>query len=106
MLLTTMLIHFQLGKATHYAPEFEGHRMANGEIFHQTDMVAASNLYPLGTHIYVKNILTGESVSVIVKDRTAKRFRVLDLSSAAYYALGGKKRDGWVIVRMTEVKEN
>ena len=80
--------------------------MADGEIFHQRDMVAASNYWPLGTRLRVRNILTGDTIYVTVKDRTAKRFRVLDLSSAAFTALGGKRRDGWTIVTMTNLSES
>jgi peptidoglycan lytic transglycosylase len=100
--LITLFIHLNLAKATFYGPGFEGRRMADGAVFHQRDMVAASNYWPLETKLRVTNLLTGESVSVTVKDRTDKRYRVLDLSSAAFDALGISRRNGWAIVTMTE----
>lgn len=100
-MLATTLLTVSFAKATFYAPKFDGRKMANGAIFYSYDMVAASNQYPLGTVLKITNILNGRSIKVTVQDRTAKRFHGLDLSLAAFRALGIKEKRGWALVMIT-----
>jgi len=56
-------------EASWYGPNFQGKIMANGEIFNQNDLVAASPTLPLGTKVKITNISNSKSVTVIIKDR-------------------------------------
>lgn len=70
--------------------------MANGQLFHQTALTVASLDYPLGTVLRLTAPRTGRSVLVTVTDRGpwGTRYR-LDLSKAAFQALGFKLSEGW-----------
>ncbi|MBU3677439.1 MAG: septal ring lytic transglycosylase RlpA family protein [Chitinophagaceae bacterium] len=69
------------GTASYYHPKFEGRKTATGEVFSQKGLTAASNHYPLGTHLKVTNPSNGKSIVVRVNDRMAKNStRVLDLT--------------------------
>lgn len=101
ILVAAVLFSTTCVRATRYAPKFEGRKMANGRIFHQYDMVAATNLYPLGAWLRVTNMFNGQIIYVTVQDRPAPKFHGLDLSEAAYDALGITRRDGWSLVQIT-----
>lgn len=69
------------GTASYYHPKFEGRKTATGEVFSNKGLTAASNHYPLGTHLKVTNPHNGKSIVVRVNDRMAKNSsRVLDLT--------------------------
>jgi rare lipoprotein A len=91
-------------KASFYADKFEGRRMANGRRFHQDDMVAASLRYPVGTRIRVTSLKTGREVVLTVSDRGPWHTRFsLDLSKAAFRALGLHLHSGWGWVTVEKV---
>ena len=56
-------------EASWYGPGFQGRKMANGEIFNQNDLVAASPTLPFGTKVKITNISNSKSITVIIKDR-------------------------------------
>lgn len=72
------------GLATYYANRFEGNPTATGEIFHHSNLTAASNVFALNTWVKVTNILTGKSIIVRINDRMHPRMnkkgRILDLT--------------------------
>ena len=72
------------GLATYYARKFEGNLTATGEVFHHTDLTAASNFFALNTWVKVTNLLSGKSIVVRINDRMhpdmSKKGRVLDLT--------------------------
>jgi rare lipoprotein A len=59
----------QVGRASYYAPKFDGRRMADGHKFEPMANVAASKTLPLGTTAKVTNEATGKSAIVTVQDR-------------------------------------
>ena len=72
---------FRMGTVSYYHPKFEGNKTATGEKFSNKGLTAASNHYPLGTHLKVTNPNNGKSIVVRVNDRMAKGSgRVLDLT--------------------------
>lgn len=91
--------HMTLVRASFYADGFDGRRMANGKTFRQGKITAASLTYPLGTFVTVTSLKTGRSINVEITDRGPwhTRFK-LDLSKAAFRALGHETRAGWVWV--------
>lgn len=96
-----------LTRATHYGSRFEGRLMANGHAYHSYIVSAASNQYPLGTVLRITNPLTGIGIYAEVTDRTGKSKHgrpMIDLSDAAYDAIGLKRRKGWGWVLVSEVK--
>ena len=52
------------GEASYYGGEFHGKKTANGEIFDQSKMTAASKELPLGSKATVTNEETGKSVEL------------------------------------------
>ncbi len=77
------------GMASWYGPGFHGRRTANGERFDMNDMTAAHPSLPFGTRLQVRNVRTGQTVTVRVNDRGPfKKNRILDLSYAAARAAG------------------
>lgn len=75
---------FITGLATYYASKFEGGLTATGEVFHHSDLTAASNMFALNSWVKVTNILTGKSIIVRINDRMHPKMndkgRVLDLT--------------------------
>lgn len=91
-------------RASFYAKHFEGRRMANGKIYHADVISAASLKYPLGTSIRVTNVRTGKSIVITVTDRGPWHTRFsLDLSPAAFHALGFNTKAGWGWVTVQKV---
>ena len=72
--------------ASWYGPGFHGKHTANGEVFNQYAMTAASNSHPMGTNLLVTNVTNGKSVKVKVNDTGGfrKYGRTLDLSKGAF----------------------
>ena len=80
------------GKASFYAGDFAGKKMANGQSFSPTANVAASKTLPLGTTAKVTDLDTGKSAVVKVEDRGPHvRGRVLDVSPKVAENLSMKK---------------
>ncbi|MEO6681940.1 MAG: septal ring lytic transglycosylase RlpA family protein [Ginsengibacter sp.] len=74
----------ETGKASYYADKFNGRRTANGEIFRQRKMTAASKTLPFGTIVRVKNLSNGKTVKVRINDRGPfVEGRIIDLSKKA-----------------------
>jgi rare lipoprotein A len=83
----------QIGKASFYAQNFDGKKMANGRRFSSDENVAASNTLPLGTTVKVTDLDTGKSAVVKVEDRgPLVRGRVLDVSPKVADQLSMKKK--------------
>jgi rare lipoprotein A len=78
-----------VGMASWYGPGFDGRRTSTGAIYHQEDLTAASNVFPLGSHVMVTNLDNGRSVEVAVIDRGPfKKDRKIDLSHKAAHLIG------------------
>lgn len=79
----------QYGVASYYHNKFEGRKTANGEIFTQKGMTAASNTHPLNCWVRVTNSRNKKSVVVRITDRMhPKNPRLIDLSRTAAAKLG------------------
>lgn len=59
----------QRGKASYYGPGFAGKKMADGTPMDPEADIAASKTLPLGTQAEVKNLETGKSAVVEIRDR-------------------------------------
>jgi rare lipoprotein A len=78
-----------VGTASWYGPGFNGHRTSSGVIYNQSDLTAASTLFPLGTRLLVTNLSDGRSVEVVVNDHGPfVKDRAIDLSERAARMLG------------------
>lgn len=74
----------ETGVASFYDNKFEGRRTANGEIFSQKKLTAASNTLPLNSWARVTNLSNNRSVLVKITDRMHHRNRrLIDLSRSA-----------------------
>ena len=81
-------------KVSYYAHPFHGRKTASGKIYNMYDYTcAAIKSIKLGTTLKVTNIRNGKSVIVKANDRGAfaKYGRTLDLSYAAFTAIGSEK---------------
>ncbi len=79
----------QYGIASYYHNKFEGRKTANGEIFTQKGMTAASNTHPLNCWVRVTSSRNKKSVIVRITDRMhPKNPRLIDLSRSAAAKLG------------------
>lgn len=77
-----------VGVASWYGPGFNGHRTANGEIYDENDMTAASNIFPLDSRVVVTDLANGRVVEVRINDRGPYvKGRKIDLSYAAARSL-------------------
>lgn len=72
------------GKATYYGNEFHGRLSANGEVFDEMGMTAASNDLPFGTRVLVT--YEDKSVEVRITDRGGFTHD-FDLSKGAFMKL-------------------
>src|SRR6266404_3344556 len=78
-----------IGIASWYGPGFDGRRTSTGAIYHQEDLTAASNEFPLGSRVMVTNLDNGRSIEVAVIDRGPfKKGRKIDLSHKAAHVIG------------------
>jgi peptidoglycan lytic transglycosylase len=72
------------GTASFYANKFEGRETANGEIFSQKKLTAASNTIGLNQWVRVTNTRNNLSVVLRINDRMHKNNkRLIDLSKSA-----------------------
>lgn len=99
----------QLGLASYYGPGFHGRETASGEIFDQTEMVAAHRTLPLGTVVKVTNLENGRAVALRVIDRgpygrNYRKGTIIDVSKGAARQLRFIE-DGLVRVRVEVVRE-
>ncbi len=86
------------GIASFYANKFNGRRTANGEIFSQQKLTAASNKIPLNTWVRVTNLKNKKKVVLRVTDRMHHlNKRLIDLSRAAAKQLG---YTGWGLAKV------
>ena len=89
--------------ASWYGPKFHGRLTANGEIYNQMALTAASKTMPFGTFLKVTNIRNGKSIVVRINDRGPYiEGRDLDLSKGTAIALGMIKR-GVIKVKVEEI---
>jgi rare lipoprotein A len=90
--------------ASWYGPGFNGRRTANGEVFNQNEMSAASRTLPLGSRVLITNLANGRSVVVRINDRGPYvGRRQIDLSKRAAQSLG-IIRYGTARVRVTVLR--
>ena len=79
----------QAGKASIYAPHFQGRKMADGRRFSHASNAAASKTLPLGTVAKVTNLDTGKTTTVTVEDRGPfVDGRTVDLTKASAEKIG------------------
>lgn len=73
------------GVASYYDEKFHARKTASGEAFNSNLLTAAHRTLPFGTHVLVKNVNNGKSVTVRINDRGPfMRARIIDLSKAAF----------------------
>lgn len=92
------------GSAAFISEKLQGQKTASGEVYDQSQLVAAHPSYPPGTTVRVTNLENQRSVKVRVIDRgtaTGPNAPIIDVSKAAAEQLGFIK-DGKVDVK-TEV---
>lgn len=74
----------ETGIASFYGDEFKGRRMASGERYDPTALVAAHRTLPFGTRVRVTNLANGNDVVVTVRDRGPfVSGRIVDVSRRA-----------------------
>ena len=75
------------GIASYYAKRFDGRRTASGQIFRNSEFLAAHPTLPFGTIVRVTNLVNGTFVDVQIADRGAfaskGRGFIIDISQAA-----------------------
>jgi rare lipoprotein A len=83
----------QVGQASYYGPEFNGRKTASGTRFDPNSDTAAHRTLPLGTVAEVKNLETGRTARVTIRDRGPYvGGRVVDLSPRTAEHLGMKRQ--------------
>lgn len=88
------------GEASYYSSEFNGRRMAGGQIYDEDRLIAAHRTLPFGTRVRVTNMANGRSVVVTIQDRGPSiKKRLIDLSERAARDLGFL-REGVTRVRL------
>ncbi len=89
----------RMGKASFYANEFAGRKMADGAAMDPHGDNAASKTLPLGTTAKVTNLETGKSAVVTIQDRGPYvPGRIVDLSPATARQIGISHRKGVALV--------
>lgn len=79
----------ETGQASWYGLRHNGKRTSSGAIFNDRALTAAHSTLPLGMHVRVTSLDTGESVIVTINDRQPPHgVRVIDLSRAAAGRIG------------------
>jgi rare lipoprotein A len=96
--------HTRRGKASFYAREFSGRKMADGTIMQPQGDNAASKTLPLGTTAKVTNLETGKSAVVTIRDRGPYiRGRIVDLSPATAKDIGIDHKNGVAKVKVAPI---
>lgn len=96
--------HIRLGKASFYAREFSGRKMADGTIMRPQSDNAASKTLPLGTTAKVTNLETGQSAVVTIRDRGPYiRGRIVDLSPSTAKEIGIDIKNGVAKVEVAPI---
>jgi rare lipoprotein A len=94
----------QVGKASFYAPQFNGRKMADGNRMDPRDDNAASKTLPLGTKAVVTNLDTGKSAVVTIQDRGPYvAGRIVDLSPATAEQIGLTPQEGLARVEVAPI---
>jgi rare lipoprotein A len=94
----------RIGKASFYAHEFSGRKMANGSKMDPAVNNAASRTLPLGTIAKVTNLKTGQSTVVTIEDRGPYvSGRIVDLSPATAQQIGITRREGITKVEVAPI---
>lgn len=92
------------GEASFYSDAFEGRKMADGTRYDGDSNVAASQRLPLGTKAKVKNLETGQTAVVEIRDRGPHvKGRVIDLTPATARSIGIDREDGVAPVEVTPI---
>ena len=95
----------QVGKASYYARKFAGRKMADGTPMKPHGDNAASKTLPLGTTARVKNLETGKSATVTVRDRGPYvAGRIIDLSPSTAREIGITRQDGVAPVEVAPIE--
>lgn len=96
--------HVRHGKASFYAREFSGRKMADGTIMRPQSDNAASKTLPLGTTAKVTNLETGKSAVVTIRDRGPYiRGRIVDLSPSTAKDIGIDHKTGVARVEVAPI---
>jgi rare lipoprotein A len=94
----------RIGKASFYAHQFEGRKMADGRRMDPQHNNAASRTLPLGTTAKVTNLKTGQSAVVTIQDRGPYvSGRIVDLSPATAEEIGITRREGVTKVEVAPI---
>ncbi|MGA2188048.1 MAG: septal ring lytic transglycosylase RlpA family protein [Steroidobacteraceae bacterium] len=92
----------QVGKASFYASRYSGRTMADGTPMRLYSSNAASLTLPLGTTAEVRNLQTGLSAVVTIRDRGPYvAGRIIDLSPATARKIGLERKQGLAKVEVT-----
>jgi rare lipoprotein A len=92
------------GKASFYAREFSGRKMADGTTMQPQGDNAASKTLPLGTTAKVTNLETGRSAVVTIRDRGPYiQGRIVDLSPATAEEIGIEHKKGVAKVEVAPI---
>jgi len=95
----------RFGKASFYAGNFVGRKMADGTIMNPRADNAASKTLPLGTVAKVTNLETGKSAVVTIRDRGPYvDGRIVDLTPATAQKIGLAARQGVTRVVMDPIQ--
>ena len=96
-----------IGIGSIYHSKYDGRRAANGEIFRQSKLTAASNFFPLNSRVKVTNLKTNDTVIVKITDRmatwTEKKGRIIDLSKAAAKEINFSINQGLLKVKVEQL---
>jgi rare lipoprotein A len=96
--------HKRRGKASFYAREFSGRKMADGTIMRPQSNNAASKTLPLGTTAKVTNLENGQSAVVTIRDRGPYiQGRIVDLSPATAKDIGIDHKNGVARVEVAPI---
>jgi rare lipoprotein A len=94
----------RIGKASFYARQFAGRKMADGSPMEPFSINAASRTLPLGTTARVTNLQTGKAAIVMIRDRGPYvAGRIVDLSPATARAIGLDRRTGVTRVAVSPI---
>ena len=96
--------HKRTGKASVFAGNFSGKKMADGTTMNPHSDNAASKTLPLGTTAKVTNLQTGQSAKVTIRDRGPYvKGRILDVSPSTAHKIGITKHNGVANVKVDPI---